>query len=65
MNIELYINDKKIKFTGSFGWYKGEEFSLFKLELLQIFPDDKVIYFLDFQIAKFLITLGIDYFGDN
>ncbi len=32
MNIALYINSKKIRFF-NIGWFEGEEFSLFKLNL--------------------------------
>lgn len=59
----------KIFFKGfwfDFGWYKGESFSLFKIEVFSI--DDAFSYYLvtdmitffSIQILKLLIAVGYD-----
>ena len=46
----------------SIGWFSGEEFSLFQLVIGRI-PDygirEHEIVLLDFQVAKFTISLGV------
>jgi len=48
------------KFWGCFGWFRGEEFILFNLQVECYHPDMGFIASTRIQIAKFCIELGID-----
>ena len=61
MNITIYVGGKKLRFIGNFGWYKGNEFSLLKVNILNIPGEYNTVYLLDFQIAKFSILVGFDW----
>ncbi len=55
--IGLWIEGKKYKFDVDLGWYGGEPFVLFKIEILN-FYDVGVCNIFNFQIAKFSISLS-------
>ena len=58
MHIGLWIKGKKFQFSGDFGWYRGNEFTLLTVQLLEFF-DDKLHTIFAIQIAKFSIGLYI------
>ena len=61
MNITIYVDGKKLRFIGNFGWYKGIEFSLLRVNMLNILEGYNAVYLLEFQIAKFSTLIGFDW----
>jgi len=61
MSIILYINSKKINFFFEIGWFRGNDFSLFKLELFNKPDSADELYILSLQIIKFDITFGFNW----
>ena len=61
MNVDLYVNYKKLRGIFELGWFKGQDFSLLKFELFNKPQEMKTIYILNLQIAKFTILLGFDW----
>jgi len=55
--IEIYINGKKHRLWGQFGWYPGEEFKLLDVTLFDI--TEYLVIIFQIQIAKLLIGFGI------
>ena len=47
------------KFWFGCGWYSGEEFVLFKLEIQPYNPYMRWWFLFDIQIAKFAIEFGV------
>jgi len=56
MTIGLWINGKKYKFLFEGGWFKGNEFKLLQVSILENLPDHDWVIF-GIQIAKFSIGL--------
>lgn len=54
MNVELYVNLKKVRFYFGAGWYSGAEFALLKLSLFEKFDDCLTIF--EVQVAKLNAT---------
>jgi hypothetical protein len=61
MNIEIYINGKKIHFFINFGWYKGNDFSLLRLEFFHKPNNVDSIWIIDFNVIKLSFVLGLDW----
>lgn len=59
--IELYINNKKLKFFINVGWYRGEEFWLFKIGLFNKMDEIDTMYIVDLHILKFVFLFGFDW----
>lgn len=60
MHVGLVISNKEYQFTGNFGWYTGEYFTLLGLKILEIVDDPGVSTILEIRIAKFLVTLYLE-----
>lgn len=58
MVIYLYINGIKRKFTFGIGWFRGVEFALLDLQILQ--QNDRWWTILHLQIAKFVVDILLD-----
>lgn len=63
MSVSLYINGKEIRFNGSFGWFSGEPFYLFHINLFEIdaLEYTKLVTIFDLQIAKLSLTFSVSW----
>lgn len=57
MSAEFYIYGKKAEFWINFGWYAGNEFKLFGINVFETVCDSVVLF--DLQVAKFCISFGL------
>lgn len=55
MNLSLLLNGKKVSFSFGIGWYWGENFSLFELQLFE--KNDSMLLIFQLKVLKFIISL--------
>ena len=56
----LYVNADKVKFSFSFGWFKGNPFKLFDLDICESHWDEGWFTILDFQIIYLNLNISLD-----
>ena len=61
MNIVMYVNGKRIRFFINFGWYSGEPFRLFDLNLFSKYEMIDSLYIFELTITKLMVTFGFDW----
>ena len=59
MKYNWHITGKKNYFYNEAGWFKGEEFVLIRIELVNIMPEIQMTIIFKIQVAKLVFSIGV------